>query len=89
MLKYLARNYLLAGIITLLCTLFTHEVHAWGDTAHKIICEIAFKELNSQARSEVKRLTQASIRLAHLLNQVLGRQTERDPMPTIRYRPGR
>ena len=31
-------------------------VHAWGDTAHKIICEIVSKELNYQARAEVKRL---------------------------------
>lgn len=32
------------------------EVHAWGDTGHRIICEIAFQELNPQARAEVKRL---------------------------------
>ena len=32
------------------------EVHAWGDTGHRIICEIAFQELNPTARAEVKRL---------------------------------
>ena len=32
------------------------EVHAWGDTGHRIICEIAFQELNPIARAEVIRL---------------------------------
>ena len=29
---------------------------AWGDLGHKIICEIAFQELNDKARNEVVRL---------------------------------
>ena len=29
---------------------------AWGDLGHKIICQIAFQELNDQARNEVIRL---------------------------------
>jgi hypothetical protein len=32
------------------------EAHAWEDTGHRIICEIAFQELNPTARAEVKRL---------------------------------
>jgi len=26
---------------------------AWGDLGHKIICQIAFEELNDKARNEV------------------------------------
>jgi len=29
---------------------------AWGDLGHKIICQIAFEELNDKARNEVTRL---------------------------------
>jgi hypothetical protein len=29
---------------------------AWGDLGHKIICQIAFQELNDKARAEVVRL---------------------------------
>ena len=29
---------------------------AWGDLGHKIICQIAFEELNDKARNEVIRL---------------------------------
>jgi len=29
---------------------------AWGDLGHKIICQIAFEELNNKARNEVIRL---------------------------------
>jgi len=36
-----------------------------------------------------RRLTKAGVRLGHLLNQALGGQTDGDPMPTFRYRPGR
>ena len=34
------------------------RVHAWGDLAHQVICEIAFQELTQSARDEVKRLIQ-------------------------------
>ena len=30
--------------------------YAWGDLGHKIICQIAFQELNDRARAEVIRL---------------------------------
>jgi hypothetical protein len=30
--------------------------HAWGDLGHKIICEIAYQELNDKAHAEVDRL---------------------------------
>jgi len=60
MAKYLYRScprcVSIAGIAFVLLALSAHSVLAWGDTAHRIICEIAFKELNSQARDEVKRL---------------------------------
>jgi hypothetical protein len=32
------------------------RAHAWGDTGHRIICEIAFQELQPAARAEVVRL---------------------------------
>jgi len=56
MAKALTRCTSIAGIAIILLALSANSVLAWGDTAHRIICEIAFKELNSQARTEVKRL---------------------------------
>ncbi len=56
MAKALARSAPIAGIAIILLALSANSVLAWGDTAHRIICEIAFKELDSQARAEVKRL---------------------------------
>lgn len=56
MAKALTRSAPIAGIAIILLALSANSVLAWGDTAHRIICEIAFKELNSQARAEVKRL---------------------------------
>lgn len=32
------------------------QAHAWGQTAHEVICEIAFHEMTDNARAEVKRL---------------------------------
>jgi len=34
----------------------TSPAWAWGDLGHKIICQIAFEELNDKARNEVIRL---------------------------------
>ena len=31
-------------------------VWAWGDLGHRVICQIAFQELNDKARTEVMRL---------------------------------
>ena len=56
MAKALTRSAPIAGIAIILLALSANSVLAWGGTAHRIICEIAFKELNSQARAEVKRL---------------------------------
>ncbi len=56
MAKALTRSAPIAGIAFILLALSANSVLAWGGTAHRIICEIAFKELNSQARAEVKRL---------------------------------
>ena len=56
MAKALTRSAPIAGIAIILLALSANSVLAWGETAHRIICEIAFKELNSQARAEVKRL---------------------------------
>jgi len=56
MAKSITRCASIAGIAFVLLALSANSVLAWGDTAHRIICEIAFKELNSQARDEVKRL---------------------------------
>ena len=56
MAKSLTRSAPIAGIAIILLALSANSVLAWGDTAHRIICEIAFNELNSQASAEVKRL---------------------------------
>lgn len=32
------------------------EARAWGETGHRVVCEIAFQELNKKARKEVIRL---------------------------------
>ena len=34
----------------------TSPACAWGDLGHKIICQIAFQELNNKARNEIIRL---------------------------------
>jgi S1/P1 Nuclease len=46
------------GCVVLLGALLARDVYAWGDTGHHIICEIAFQELNPQAREAVQRLMQ-------------------------------
>jgi len=56
MAKSVTRCTSIAGIVLVLFVFSANRVLAWGDTAHRIICEIAFNELNSQARVEVKRL---------------------------------
>ncbi len=56
MAKSITRCASIAGIAFVLLALSANSVLAWGDTAHRIICEIAYKELNSQARTEVNRL---------------------------------
>jgi len=56
MAKTLIRSASLASTVLFLVILSANSVLAWGDTAHRIICEIAFKELDSQAKAEVKRL---------------------------------
>ena len=48
MAKSLTRSASIASIILVLLVLSANMVHAWGDTAHKIICEIVSKELNYQ-----------------------------------------
>jgi len=70
MAKSITRCASLAGIAFVLLALSANSVHAWGDTAHRIICEIAFKELNSQARDEVKRLIRLDPVFFHLLRFV-------------------
>jgi hypothetical protein len=42
----------------LLGLFLVRDVSAWGDAGHQIICEIAFQELNPQARATVQRLLQ-------------------------------
>jgi len=36
----------------------TGQAWSWGDLGHRIVCEIAFQELNDKARAEVLRLIQ-------------------------------
>jgi hypothetical protein len=37
-------------------TMYASPSWAWGDLGHKVICQIAFQELNDTARNEVIRL---------------------------------
>jgi nuclease S1 len=46
------------SIGVLLGFVLVREVAAWGDAGHQIICEIAFQELQPQAREAVQRLLQ-------------------------------
>jgi S1/P1 Nuclease len=46
-----------AASLTLLSAVgWADRAFAWGDLGHAIVCEIAFHELNDQARQEVRRL---------------------------------
>jgi len=56
MAKSVARYAFITGIVFVLLALSPHRIHAWGDTAHRIICEVAFRELNPTVRTEVRRL---------------------------------
>jgi hypothetical protein len=47
-----------AGLVILFGLLGARDVYAWGDTGHQIICEIAFQELNPQARIQIIQLLQ-------------------------------
>jgi nuclease S1 len=47
-----------AGLVILLGLFGARDVYAWGDTGHQLICEIAFQELNPQARARVIALLQ-------------------------------
>jgi nuclease S1 len=52
------RTFRLAGAsLTLMCAIAAADrASAWGDLGHKIVCEIAFQELNDPARQDVRRL---------------------------------
>jgi hypothetical protein len=45
-----------AFLALVIATGWAGQAWAWGDLGHKIICEIAFQELNDAARREVRRL---------------------------------
>jgi S1/P1 Nuclease len=48
---------LAAASLTLMCAIAAADrASAWGDLGHKIVCEIAFQELNDQARQDGRRL---------------------------------
>jgi hypothetical protein len=49
------------SILVLLGFVFARDVAAWGDAGHQIICEIAFQELQPQARDAVQRLIQQDL----------------------------
>jgi S1/P1 Nuclease len=46
------------GLVILLGAFAAGDAHAWGDTGHEIICEIAFQELTPQTRTQVRQLLQ-------------------------------
>lgn len=51
------RTFRVAVVLAFLATtVWTDKAWSWGDLGHQIICEIAFQELNPQARREVRRL---------------------------------
>ncbi len=44
-------------ILLLICAFLASELtFAWGDTGHKVICQIAYEQLDATARTEVERL---------------------------------
>jgi len=49
-------RYLASLAVSLAVIGSASSVWAWGDLGHKIICQIAFQELNERARKEVIRL---------------------------------
>jgi hypothetical protein len=49
-------RWMAVGIVVLCSTLLARDGFTWGDAGHQIICEIAFQELNPQAKDAVKRL---------------------------------
>lgn len=52
------QRWVQVSIGVLLGFVLVRDVAAWGDTGHHIICEIAFQEINPQAREAVQRLIQ-------------------------------
>jgi hypothetical protein len=54
---------------------------AWGDTGHRIVCEIAFQELSDTARQGVKRLIRLNHESADSQTRAPGRTT-RGSAPT-------
>jgi len=50
------RRIVLGGLMLLVGLGGAGQAWAWGDVGHRVICEIAFRELNERARGEVIRL---------------------------------
>jgi nuclease S1 len=49
-------HHIAAGLSAALALVGASPAFAWSDVGHKIVCEIAFQELNAKARREVTRL---------------------------------
>lgn len=49
-------KFKLIALLSLLFVALASSASAWGPTGHRVVCEIAFKELNDEARREVIRL---------------------------------
>src|SRR5262247_1985430 len=52
------QRWVQVSVSVLLGFVLVRDVAAWGDAGHQIICEIAFQELQPQAREAVQRLLQ-------------------------------
>ncbi len=44
------------GCLAMLCMTLPDDAFAWGETGHRVVCQIAFDELSESARAEVERL---------------------------------
>ena len=54
-----AMRRILAAFVAIVAFAWTSQALAWGDSGHRTVCEIAFRNLTSVARAEVTRLLQA------------------------------
>jgi hypothetical protein len=51
---------IVAALLTLIVLGWSSQALAWGDSGHRTVCEIAFRNLTPVARAEVTRLLQAN-----------------------------
>ena len=52
-------RWIVAAFVTIFGLAWSSQAHAWGDSGHRTVCEIALRNLTPPARAEVSRLLQA------------------------------